>query len=167
MIHRRGIFIAVLLFGFLFCRVADAQVSYPAFLWKGLVAEDTSGDRQIYFHLAHCVKNKLRRERRTGLVALKRRQLDKFLTKEMNFAKSKSGGRKDLRARAEAAIEKAFIKREPDPTNGADHYEHTGKYPKPWWAKNGRMTITKVLYPGTKQEITFYKKVSLRKGKKS
>jgi hypothetical protein len=39
---------------------------------------------------------------------------------------------------------------------GPGFYEHTGHYPVPKWAKN--MKLVKVLYPNTKQEISFWRR---------
>ena len=138
--------------------VAFAQTpgaAHPANLWKGLIAEDSAGDHKTYLHIAWCVRNKLKKEGRTGLVALKRKNLNAFIKREISWAKKMSGGQKDLKAKANKAIHDVFVRNLKDVTNGATHYEHTGMYKTPWWAK--KMVITKVLYPGTKKEITFYR----------
>ncbi|MBI5872722.1 MAG: hypothetical protein HZB36_01065 [Candidatus Omnitrophica bacterium] len=132
-----------------------APVAYPANLWKGLIAEDSGGDHKTYLHIAWCVRNKLKKEGRTGLVALKRKNLNAFVKREISWAKKMSGGQKDLKAKANKAIHDVFVRNLKDVTNGATHYEHTGMYKTPWWAK--KMVVAKVLYPGTKKEITFYR----------
>lgn len=141
--------------GVAFAQMPGAAVAHPANLWKGLIAEDTAGDHKTYLHIAWCVRNKLRVEGRTGLVALKRKNLSAFISREIAWAKKMSGGQKDLKAKANKAIQDVFKRGLKDVTNGATHYEHTGKYKTPWWAK--KMVVTKVLYPGTKKEITFYR----------
>lgn len=121
-------------------------------LWMGLIAEDTSGDYQVYLSIASVVKTRLGKGMDNGLVALRRRDLIDFVAREYSFAlRTKNIDLEDLTKRA---IKETF-EHGRNYANGADHYEHTGVYPVPWYAKN--MRIVKVMYPRTKKEITFYK----------
>jgi hypothetical protein len=120
-------------------------------LWKGLIAEDTSGDYQTYLDIASVVRNRGNKGMNTGLVALKRNNLDSFVAKECEYAlRAKNINLEEL---AKKAIRE--ISGGKDTVNGATHYEHTGQYPIPSWAKS--MKIVKKVFPGTKKEITFYK----------
>jgi hypothetical protein len=141
---------AILIFTFI--SNARAEVNPPANLWRGLVAEDTSGNYQTYLAIASCVRNRLDKGMNTGLIALKRKNLNDFVNKEAAYMlKTK---KLNLQTLTQQAINEVFANGK-DTIFGADHYEHTGVYPTPKWAKN--MKIVKVLYKGTKNEITFYK----------
>ena len=133
--------------------VAWAQSNTVPNLWKGLIAEDTSGDYQVYRDIASCVYIRVTRSNLDhGLVALKRNDLSRFIRNEKAYALKTKGI--DLEQLAKIAVHEVFTQGV-DSVNGADHYEHTGKYPTPKFAKS--MKVVKVLYPGTIREITFYK----------
>ena len=122
-------------------------------LYKALIAEDTSGDYQTYLAIASCVRNRLNKGMTHGLVAMKRKDLDAFMKREITYAHAVKNI--DLESQAKRAIREVFILNK-DYANGATHYEHTGKYKKPKWAKD--MRIVKVLHKGTKKEITFWRR---------
>lgn len=122
---------------------AHAQVVAPANLWQGLVAESTKGDLTEYCCIASVVRNRLNKGMWHGLVALKRHNLSAFVAREVKHSPRLEG------------LAKQAVNDTQDYANGATHYEHTGVYPVPYWAK--KMTIVKVLFKGTKDEITFYK----------
>ncbi len=136
---------------FLFCpAVVFAGVNAPSDLYKGLIAEDAGGNYQVYLAITSVVRNRLNVGMNDGLVALKRKGLDKFVAKECAYAKSKGISLVGL---SQKAIRDVFSGK--DYVNGATHYEHTGAYPMPAWAK--KMKLTRVMYPNTKQEIKFWK----------
>ena len=122
---------------------------YPPQLWQGLIAEDAAGNYQDYLVIASCVRNRLLRNMDNGLVALQRKNLRKFVEKEIAYALKTKG--LDLQKIAKQAIKEVFTQGK-DYAYGADHYEHTGVYPMPSYFK--KMKIVKVLHKGTKQEIT-------------
>lgn len=119
---------------------------------EGLIAEDTSGDYATYLNIASCVKNRIKKGMPYGLVALKRRDLNAFIKKECIYALKVKNI--DLRSQAKKAISEVFILNK-DYCDGATYYEHTGVYPIPKYTKN--MKVVKVLYAGTKNEITFWR----------
>ena len=126
------------------------KTSHP--IWMGIIAEDTSGDYQTYLCIASVVRNRLAKGMNTGLVALKRKDLDDFIAEQYLYVlKTKN---KDLQMIAQFAILKIFEEKL-DYVNGATNYEHTRIYPVPSYTKN--MKIVKVLYKGQKREITFWR----------
>lgn len=127
-------------------------ISIPSNLWRGLVAEETKGNLESYKAIASVVRNRLAKKMSTGLVALKRSDLVSFT--DENRAYILKVKKLDTKKLAEEAINLVFNQNN-DYVNGADHYEHTGKYKVPDWAS--KMKKVKVLYPGTKKEITFWK----------
>lgn len=139
-----------------------AQIPRVVDIWKGLVAEDcylrpkswTYEDQEkLYINIAWVVRNRWLNNMSTGLVALKRKDLDKFVERNDNYFLAMRGW--SINEAAGSAQSWVFFVGVPDPTNGATHYEHTGIYKVPKWAK--RMKVTKVLFKGTKQEVTFWK----------
>ena len=108
----------------LFICCAHAQTTYPKNLWKGLIAEDVSGGYQGMYAVACCVRNRLNTEMNIGLVALKRKDLDRFVKKE--------GVKYELMAKD--IVYKVFLENAPDITQGAIHYEAVEKYGLPRWA---------------------------------
>jgi hypothetical protein len=128
------------------------QSSCRSALYKGIIAEETSGDYQTYLAIASTVRNRLSKGMTHGLVALKRKNLDKFVDKECAYALKVK--KINLEKRAKSAIQEVFSSNK-DYANGATHFEQTGKYNTPPWAKE--MKIVKKLFPNTKAEITFYK----------
>jgi len=150
-------FTALILFGIfflifsVFAKVARAS-EIPPNLWQGIVAEDTSGDYQTYLVIASVVRNRIDNGMNHGLVALKRKNLDKFVKDNCAYIlKTKGLNLEDL---ATKAIREVLSGK--DYAFGATHYEHTGVYPMPSWAKN--MQVVKVMYQGTKKELTLWKK---------
>jgi spore germination cell wall hydrolase CwlJ-like protein len=109
--------------------IASSEPVPPQNLWKGLIAEAISeGDTGMYA-VACVVRNRLDRHMSTGLVALKRKDLDKFVAREGKKAEQQ----------AKRIVEAVFGHRGPDITNGATHYENIEKYGMPKWAKNMKM----------------------------
>lgn len=123
----------------------------PSNLWKGLIAEDTSGDLEVYRLIASVVRNRFNKGLNCGLVALKRKNLDEFVKNNSEYMKIKGV---NLEALSKQAIKEVF-NLGLDFADGATHYEHTGRFQVPYWAE--KMTIVKVLYPGTKKELTLWK----------
>lgn len=123
----------------------------PDNLYMGIVAEETSGDMQAYLMIASVVRNRLDKGMDTGLVALKRTNLEHFFWREYQYAIKVKGI--DLAERAYLAINKVFNEGK-DYANGATNYEHTGVYPIPKYTK--RMKLVKVIYPNSKNEIRFW-----------
>lgn len=124
----------------------------PNNLYMGLIAEDTGGDYEVYLAIASVVRNRINSGDWHGLVALKRQNLSQFVKQNCDYVMKTKGI--DLTKLATKAIGEICAGK--DCANGATNYEHTGVYPIPYWAKN--MQVAKVLYKGTKKEITFYKK---------
>jgi hypothetical protein len=89
----------------------------------------------------------------SGLVALQRKDLNDFVAREYLYALKKNNI--DLQRLACQAILTVFEK-DKDFVEGATHYEHTKIYGTPKWARF--MRAVKVIYRGTRNEITFYKK---------
>ena len=164
--------IGALIAGCLCFAAGEAQADCPPDLWKGLIAESARGNLEEYRTIASIVRNRLDRDMDHGLVALRRKKiprithvqvngrkikklvyvsLDTFVDRELAYARTKKGGNKDLEKTAKTAAGE-----DRDYANGATHYEHTGVYPVPRWAK--KMKVVKVLFPGTKDEITCWKK---------
>jgi Cell wall hydrolyses involved in spore germination len=102
----------------------------PDNLWKGLIAEAVSEGPDGMYAVACVVRNRLNAGMNTGLVALKRKDLDGFVKRE---------GRK-TELIAKAIVEKVFYKNSPDVTCGATHYEAIQKYGTPRWAR--QMVVT-------------------------
>ncbi len=116
---------------------ARAAEPSPADLWKGLIAEETNGSYELYYATAWCVRNRLERGLWHGLVALKRKDLDRFVAENVSYVKARYD--KNTEGLAKEAIEAAFAGGQ-DPTNGATHYEDLEKYPLPGWAKGMKVT---------------------------
>ena len=121
-------------------------------IWKGIIAEDTSGNYQTYLCIASVVRNRLAKGMDTGLIALKRKDLDDFVVKEYLYALKTKGI--DLRELSCKAILEVFEGNK-DYVNGATNYEHTKIYPVPKYTKN--MKIVKILHKGQEREITFWR----------
>jgi hypothetical protein len=110
--------------------IASAQV-VPANLWQGLIAEDVSGGYEGMYAVACCVRNRLNAGMNTGLVALKRGDLDAFVKRE---------GRK-AELIAKDIIREVFEESGIDVTKGATHYENVEAYGLPKWARSMVKTI--------------------------
>ena len=110
--------------------VYGKKISYPDNLWKGILGEAASERREGMYAVVCVYRNRLRNGLPLGCVALKRRDLDKFVKKQ---------GEK-YEEMAKEIIREVFEKNGPDITNGATHYENVEKFGLPSWAKE--MTIT-------------------------
>lgn len=117
---------------------AEAQ-TIPANLWKGIIAEDTSAGYQGMYAVASCVRNRINAGLGHGLCALNRKNLNRFVEKEVDYGKKKYGV--DYEAMAKDIIRKVFTQNTPDTTKGATHYEAVEKYGTPRWAKNMVKTV--------------------------
>jgi hypothetical protein len=146
-----AVMLVILLSGCGNIQEAQAQTPCPANLYMGLIAEDTKGDYQTYLAIASVVRNRIDKGLNHGLVALKRKGISDFVSKEVSYAKRVT--KIDLIDLSQSAIKEVWQGK--DYSNGATHYEHTGKYPVPYWAK--KMQVVKVMFKGTKNEITFWK----------
>jgi hypothetical protein len=124
-----------------------AENSPPANLWKGLIAESAEGDYSTYLIIASVVRNRLDAGMNHGLVAMKRKNLDSFVSREIAYAKTRG---KDLKALAEKAIAEVFSGK--DYAYGATYYEHTKIYGMPKFWKNFK--IVGLVYRGQKKEIS-------------
>lgn len=144
--------IAKLAILFFFCLTSAWAGELPQNLWQGLISEDTSGNLQTYRIIASVVTNRLQNGLNNGLIALQRPNLASFVAKECQYAKAVKNA--DLKAIAQQAIKEVFDQNK-DYAFGATHYEHTKVYPIPKWAKN--MKVVKIIYEGTKQEITLWR----------
>jgi len=138
-----GVLLATIVILLILIGTARAQIALPTGLWKGIIAESTKGDLTEYRCIASVVRNRISKGMWHGLVALKRKDLDAFVAREIAYNPRLEG------------LAKQAAKEEQDYANGATHYEHTGVYPVPSWAK--KMKAVKVLFAGTKDEITFWR----------
>lgn len=138
-----GVLLATTIILLILIGTARAQIVLPANLWKGLIAESTKCDLAEYQAIASVVRNRLDKGMWHGLVALKRKNLDAFVAREIKH----NPKLEELAKRA--------TQEDQDYANRATHYEHTGVYPVPSWAK--KMKVVKVLFKDTRHEITFYK----------
>lgn len=130
---------------------ARAETTIPDNLYMGIIAEDTSGNYQTYLAIASVVRNRLNAGMNNGLIALKRKHLEHFVQREVIWA---AWHDIDLVGTTESAIQEVFEQGK-DYVNGATNYEHTGVYPIPKYTK--KMRLVKVMYPHTKDEISFWK----------
>lgn len=125
------VFILLTAFILAFVIIARADVVIPDNLWKGLIAEDVAGGYQGMYAVACCVRNRLNSGLNTGLVALKRRDLDEFVRRE---GRQTEYFAKDI-------VRKVFAEGAPDITRGATHYENIEAYGLPKWARSMVRTI--------------------------
>ncbi len=128
--NKRAVIIAVVIV-LLTWLWARAEISYPVNLWKGLIAEDVSGGYKGMYAVACCTRNRLNAGMTHGLVAMKRKDLDRFVKRE--------GKRYELMAKD--IIRKVFTENAPDITLGATHYEAVERYGLPGWARSMVRTV--------------------------
>jgi hypothetical protein len=128
-----GVILFALIVSFSLLGCAWGAEITPPNLWKGLIAEDVSGGYQGMYAVACCVRNRLNVGMNTGLVALKRKDLNSFVERQ--------GSRYELMAKD--IIRKVFNENSPDVTKGATHYEAVERYGLPKWAK-GMVRTTKI-----------------------
>lgn len=100
-------------------------------LWKGLIGEAVSEGYDGMYAVACCYRNRIERGLPLGCVALKRKDLNEFVSRQ---------GKK-YETMAKRIIDEVFIHNSPDVTLGADHYEYIEKYGIPAWAGNMQPTI--------------------------
>ncbi len=133
-----------------YCVAKAHAETVPANLWKGLVGEAVSEGPEGMYAVACCVRNRLEAGMDTGLCALKRRDLDKFVRSEG----------KRVETMAKRIVERVFKEKGPDVTRGAHLYENIKKYgfPKTWDRR-------KVRYTCTVGEHQFYQEIGRRKRK--
>jgi hypothetical protein len=132
----KWIFLCLLITGIMSAQAGGysfAQTPYPSNLWQGLIAEDVSGGYQGMYAVACCVRNRLNIGMNTGLVALKRKDLNVFVERQ---------GRK-YELMAKDIIRQVFEENAQDVTRGATHYENIERYGLPKWAK-GMVRTTKI-----------------------
>ena len=121
------ILILVLLYCIPSCR---AEVIPPANLWKGIIGEAFGEGYSGMYAVACVYKNRLERGMPLGCVALKSKDLDKFVKEQ--------GGAYEVLAKK--IIHEVFTIYTHDVTNGATHYEAVRRYGWPSWSNN--MIIT-------------------------
>lgn len=142
--------------------IVRAQPVRHISVWRSLVAEDcvlrpknwTYEDQiKLYTYIACVVRNRQKIGLNNGLVSAKRKNLDKFCEENDNYILAMRGW--SIIDAAITAHSDVFFVGVNDITNGATHYEHTGRYPIPRYAK--KMRVVKKLFQNTKNEITFWK----------
>ena len=106
------------------------KISPPDNLWKGILGEAASERREGMYAVVCVYRNRLRNGLPLGCVALKRRDLDKFVKKQ---------GEK-YKEMAKKIIREVFEEDAPDITNRATHYENVEKFGLPSWAKKMKIT---------------------------
>lgn len=123
-----------------FVKPTHAELAIQTNLWKGLIAEDVAGGYRGMYAVACCVRNRLNTGMDHGLVAMKRRDLNRFIKQEG----------KTYELMAKDILRKVFLENAPDVTRGATHYEAVERYGLPKWAK-GMVRTAKI------GEHTFFK----------
>lgn len=98
----------------------------PKNLWQGLIGEAVSEGRTGMYAVACVYHNRLIKNMPLGCVALKRKDLSKFVERQ--------GKKYELMAKD--IIRKVFIENAPDITRGATHYENIERFGIPYWAKD-------------------------------
>lgn len=132
-----------------------SSIKYPSNLWQGLVAESTSGDYQVYLIVASVVRNRLEKRLNHGLNSLRRRDLVDFVAENYLYVLRTKGI--DLEELTKKAIYEVFILGK-DYANGGTRYEHTKKYGIPKDNEIKGMRVVKIIYKGTRREITCWGK---------
>jgi hypothetical protein len=103
--------------------LSGAGINYPpADLWKGILGE--TSDYQVMLRIACCVRNRYARGMNHGLIAMQRKDLDRFV---LRYCSEKD------RIKARRAVRAVFVDNIDDMTNGSDHLEYTVKYGNPSW----------------------------------
>ena len=115
-----------LLLWFAVAMVWGSEIMPPNILYKGLIAEAVSEGEIGMTAICFVYKNRLEKGMPLGCVALKRKDLDKFVERQ--------GRRYELMAKS--IIQKVFYGDVPDISKGATHYENEMAFGKPYWAKN-------------------------------
>lgn len=123
---------------FVFNGLAIAS-KYPDNLWKGLIAEDIKGGYEGMYAVACCVRNRLNNGLSVGLVALKRKDLDAFVKREVDYGVHKYNTNYELVAKD--IVNKVFEENGKDITKGATHYENVECFGVPYWARTMFRTI--------------------------
>jgi hypothetical protein len=111
--------------------VAHSEINPPTNLWQGLIAEAVSEGPDGMYAVACVVRNRLNAGMNTGLVALKRRNLDEFVRREGRQAEHTA---KDI-------VRKVFEEGATDITRGATHYEAVETFGMPKWARSMVRTV--------------------------
>lgn len=109
---------------------ADINANYPKDLWKGVIGEAVSEGYDGMYAVACVYRNRLKQNISLGCVAMKRTDLDKFI--------SMQGEKYEVAAKK--IIKKVFIENGPDITYGATHYENVEKFGLPYWAVKMEVT---------------------------
>lgn len=107
-----------------------AEITPPDNLWKGLLGEAADQGEKGLYAVACVYRNRLERSMPLGCVALKRKDLDKFIKEQ--------GGAYEVLAKK--IIHEVFTIDTHDVTIGATHYEAVKRYGWPSWSKD--MIIT-------------------------
>lgn len=113
-------------------RMAEARTNCPDNLWKGLIGEAISEGYEGMYSVACVYRNRIRAGLPLGCVAIKRKDLDRFVRKEGHNAEIMA---KDI-------IRKVFIENASDVTGGAIMYENIIDFGKPYWYNDYKITIT-------------------------
>lgn len=102
----------------------------PSNLWQGLIGEAVSEGYNGMYAVACVYRNRLERGLPLGCVALKRKDLNRFVFKQ---------GKKYTEY-AKRIIEEVFYTYGKDITKGATHYENIEAFGVPWWTKGMKVT---------------------------
>ena len=129
--------------------VAPAEATaYPPNLWKGLLGEAVGDGHASMVAICHVYKNRINRGMRLGCVALKRRDIDKFIAEQTAYGRRIG---RDYIKEAKDIVRGVFNGKIKDPTRGADHYENIKAFGTPYWAKT--MIVTAKI-----KSHTFYRR---------
>lgn len=124
-------FLIFIVMNVLVCRAyAEAEIP-PDNLWKGLIGEAVGEGYDGMYAVCWVYRNRLEKGMSLGCVALKRKDLDKFIKKQGVYYEYLA---KDI-------VERVFYSYAEDPTFGSTHYESV-LYPKPKWAYAMQIRVT-------------------------
>lgn len=139
------VFLTILIVCIIASIIEDAESSIDyTMLQKGIIAETSclykdADLEKLMYSICCVVRNREERGMWHGLNALKRKDINQFVKKEVDYVKAVSGIRIDKLARR--CVEEVFEKNGIDITNGADHYEYSEKYGLPSFMYNMKETM--------------------------
>ena len=110
----------------------NAKTPYPDNLWQGFIAEETNGTYELYYAMACATRNRIQRGRDTGIVALRRKDLNEFVRANIRYMIQTKNI--DIAQLSQRAILNVFEKDSKDITQGATLHEDIDIYgfPKSW-----------------------------------
>ena len=101
------------------------RIDYPENLWEGIMGEAVSEGPKGMYAVTCVYRNRLEKNLPLGCVALKRKDLDRFV---------KNQGKK-YEKMAKEIVRMVFIENAADVTGGATHYENIKAFGTPLWSR--------------------------------